>query len=309
MENEAHEIGTVRLENLPSLLARFSGCWKACSIFWMQAMGFPILSGIVVSRWSRHAGAAVETFCRRNGFSELLLRLERPGQRWTKRRGGYLVSVADVPQVVDEITREGMVTILLEPASPYMDHYSLTAVVAPTEGIVDVEIVGPGFDASDTLRGDVLPHERFRLALSRNSNLDHSELKRTHLVSGDEYRQSVQTRLAKIGAKLKNGPYPEEFLQSVSTRAGLASKGRKFLVESRQRLLLDNLETYKPISVDQLQSFLSWLGKLLNLLHGHSVDLGTVAVAGGILESRGLRFWDFYPAANRDTAILSPRNL
>jgi len=309
MENEVHEISTVRLETLRFLLARFSGCWKACSIFWMQAMGFPILSGIVVSRWSRYAAGAVEAFCTRNGFSELLLRVERPGQRWTKRRGGYLVPVPDVPHVVDEITREGMITILLEPASPYMDHYSLTAAVAPKEGVVDVEIVGPGFDASDTLRGDVLPHERFRLALSRNSSLYHSELKRTYLVSDDEYHQSVQARLAKIGAKLENASHPDELLRSVSTRAGLVRKGREFLVESRQRLLLDNLKTYRPISAEQLQEFLSWVGKLLSLLHGHSADLGTFAVAGGILESRGLRFWDFYPAASRDTAVLSPRDV
>ncbi len=50
-----------------------------------------------------------------------------------------------------------MLALLLEPISPYGDQYSLAGVTVPDEGKMFIEVVGPGFDASDILRGDLQP--------------------------------------------------------------------------------------------------------------------------------------------------------
>src|SRR5216684_5514516 len=85
------ETTKVTSENLPGALAALQGCWKSSSILWMHVNGFPALSGLVLGGWSRDSEESVVRFCRERNFSELLVRIEMPGQRWTRRRGGYTV--------------------------------------------------------------------------------------------------------------------------------------------------------------------------------------------------------------------------
>jgi hypothetical protein len=97
------------------------------------------------------------------GFRQVLLRIDKKDQRWTRRRGGFLVAVADLPEITRELTKEDIVSIVLEPSSPYADLYSFGAILDPQRGTLTIEVVGPGFDASDILRSDVQPHERFEV--------------------------------------------------------------------------------------------------------------------------------------------------
>src|ERR1700722_6523667 len=122
------ETQRVNHDNLPGLLATLRGCWKRSSLLWMQLNGFPVLAGLILNEWLHETETAVSRFCRERNFSELLVRVEKPGQRWTRRRGGYTIPVSRVQGLVDELTNEGMLTLLLEPASPCSDLYGLTSV-------------------------------------------------------------------------------------------------------------------------------------------------------------------------------------
>ena len=84
---------------------------------------------------------------------------------------------------------------LLEPKSPFDDLYSLSMRFGDNEA--EVEVVGPGFDASDLKRGDESPHELIRLA-RKSANGGYVEVGRSEL-SPAQYRAAWKRRLGKVG--------------------------------------------------------------------------------------------------------------
>jgi hypothetical protein len=290
--------------NLPDLLATVQGCWKSSSLLWLQTNDFPVLTGVVVSQWSDEAEEAVLRLCREGSFSELLVRIEKPGQRWTRRRGGYTIPVRVARGLVDELEQEGMLTLLLEPASPYSDLYSLTSVCDLVTGKVDVEVVGPGFDASDILRSDTTPHERLEASLGPNGEL---RPRRSHLVEPQAYRTSVQRRLTKVGARLRNPSFPEDVLQAASGSVSeqLAQDATHYLKKTGQTLLLDHLEQYEPIPSPLLEAFLRQFSRLvLGAIESH-MPWQALSVAGSFFEQGRLVIWDFFVPANLNTSVLT----
>src|SRR5260370_12120629 len=238
------------------------GCWKCGSLLWMQSNGFPVLPGLILNGWVSETEAAVSRFCRERNFTKVLIMLEKPGDRWTGRRGGYTIPLDKVRSQVEELASEGMITILLEPASPYLDTFSLTSVCDLETGKLDVEVVGPGFDASDILRADILPHERFELLLGnremKTRALSQLQIKRTHLVEREDYKASIQQRLVKIGARLRNPSFPYEFMDAAASgpdKTDLAREATHFLQTSGQTTMLDPQE-YDPIPSSLLDMFL-----------------------------------------------------
>jgi hypothetical protein len=296
--------------NLANFLDVLPGCWKCGSLLWMQSNGFPVLPGLILNGWTRETEAAVLRFCRDRNFSELLLRIEKPGQRWTHRRGGYTIPISAAPSLVEDLAKEGMLTLLLEPASPYSDLYSLGSVCDLVTGKVDVEIAGPGFDASDILRGDTLPHERFEISvqigISRFPKPQQPPVRRVHLVSPEAYQASAQRRLAKIGARLRNPSFPEEILQAASgSPSELAQEGVRYLQKTGQTRLLDHLTVYEPIPSTLFDALLNQLLRLVRAAAAAQVPWKTISVAGSFLESSRLVMWDFFPPANQDISVLA----
>jgi hypothetical protein len=268
----------------------------------MHALSLPVLSGVVVSDWSTASANAVHRFSRNGRFSKLLLRIDKRHERWTRRRGGYLLTLAELPATIEELRREGMVAALLEPASPYADQYSLAGVTVPDEEKLLVEIVGPGFDASDILRADIPPHERWEASLRVSTR------RRINLVSQREYANSVQKRLAKIGARLKNPAFPDSVLQDSFQDSGhLVSEAISFLKASHQATLLKHGQDYVPIPEQHIVSFARHVGKLLSGLSAYGIHLGPSSFAASVIPKRGLIFWDFFPARKQEVASLYPR--
>jgi hypothetical protein len=280
-------------------------------MLWMHALGLSVLSGVVVSDWSKASAKAVHTFSKRGRFSKLLLRIDKRHERWTRRRGGYLLTLAEVPATVEELQHEGMIAVLLEPASPYADRYSLAGVTVPEHEKLIVEVVGPGFDASDILRNDLQPHERWEAslgpAMARAGSPTPMSSHRIHLVAQQQYVESVQTRLAKIGARLKNPAFPDRVPRdSVSDSAQLAEDALVFLKSTRQTTLLKHAENYTPISEKHVRSFARDIRKLLSGLSGYGIHLGSSSFAASMIPKRGLVFWDFFPARKQEAASLYP---
>ena len=191
--------------------------------------------------------------------------------------------------------------LLLEPASPYADQYSLAGVTVPDEEKFLVEIAGPGFDASDILRGDIPPHERWEASLKLSTR------RRINLVSDGEYAHSVQRRLAKIGARLKNPAFPDSMLQESFRDSGqLVSDAISFLKASHQTTLLKHAQDYVPIPEQHVESFARHVGKLLSGLSAYGIHLGPSSFAASVIPKRGLIFWDFFPAKKQEIASLYP---
>jgi hypothetical protein len=281
-------------------------------MLWMRALALPVLSGVVVSDWSKASANAVRRFSSRGRFSRFLLRIDKRHQRWTRRRGGYLLALADVPATIKELQREGMIAALLEPASPYADQYSLTGVTVPDQGRLIIEIVGPGFDASDILRADIAPHERWEasVALTHGAgSIDPIPRERVHVVTQGQFAESVQKRLTKIGARLKDAAFPDNVLEKSDLCASqLVDEAKAYLRSTRQTTLLKHSESYAPIPEKYVAAFALDVRKLLSGLSAYGIHLGPSSFAASVIPKRGLVFWDFFPARKQEAASLYPES-
>jgi hypothetical protein len=140
------------MKNLGASLRLVHNYLKVASMVWIRALGEPTLDGLVVKRWSTEASRDLREFCDKHRCSEVLLRIDKHGKRWSARRGGYLIKVKEAKEVLQDLNREEMIAVFLEPWSPYRDLYCLASVIVPEEDKLLVEVVGPGFDTSDLVR-------------------------------------------------------------------------------------------------------------------------------------------------------------
>lgn len=297
--------------SLAAALATLQGCWKSSSILWLHVNRFPALPGLILGGWFQESEESIVRFCRKKDLSEVLLRIEKPGQRWTRRRGGYTLPLKAVEGLVQDLAAEGMLAIFLEPASPYTDFFSLTSVCEVDAGKIDIEVVGTGFDASDILRSDTTPHERFEIRFDDQLRApwDRAKLRstRTHLVDEESYRASVRQRLVKIGARLRNPAFPEEQMQpgtSASTLEDLVQEATHYLRESGQMALLASSDRYEPIPSRLFDSFLTELLRLCKAVAESDVPWRTFSLAGSFLSEERLVIWDFFPPGDHDVRTL-----
>jgi len=302
------DIASVNRANLISALDGVRGCLKTASMFWMQALELPVLSGIVVSDWSKKSAKAVREFSAKQQFTELLLRIDKQSERWTRRRGGYLVPVSKVGATVKELRQEGFIAVLLEPASPYSDEYSLAGVTIPGQHKLVIEVVGPGFDASDILRSDVQAHERWEFSLESvtgGQSPTNFQARQISLIATEQYQATVQQRLAKIGARIRNPAFPDE-VQAHANKDELVAAATRFLRTSGQTVLLKHSDSYRPIPERHLSSFSRFIAQLLSGLADYGIHLGSSSFAASVIAKRGIVFWDFFPAKKQEAASLYP---
>jgi hypothetical protein len=303
------ETATVDRDNLAASLAMLEGCWKSSSLLWMHANSFPVLSGFILGGWSDDVDKALSQFCRQKNVSELLVRIETPGRRWTSRRGGYTIPQTKTRELVEQLACEGCITILLEPAGPCADLYSLTSVCDVDTGKIDVEVVGPGFDASDILRADVTPHERFELS-DGGTQFDSEHrfrVMRTYVIDQARYKVSVRRRLEKIGARLRSPSFPDQFMPPSATTLPpeqLAHEAVDYLRASGQTVLLDHSKQYEPIPAKLLGGFTVELFRLSHAIATSSISWRTFSMAGTFLSADQLVIWDFFSPRTYDTQSL-----
>ena len=268
----------------------------------MQSNGFPVLPGVILDGWTREGETAVEQLSRNRGFSELLVRIEKPGQRWTSLRGGYTIPASMAGGLVNELAKQGMLALLLEPASPYSDLYSLAAVCDLHTGGTDIEVVGPGFDASDILRSDVTPHERLEVFLAPEKEVK-PRITSCHVVESEAYRASVRRRLEKIGAAFRNPSFPGDI--PGSQKGQLAQEAVQHLRKTGRTLLLNHLDQYEPIPLLLVDRFVAELGRLFRAFGSAQVPWKTLSVAGSFLKEQRIVFWDFFAPGSYQTTLLS----
>ena len=299
MSKEAIEIHQISEENLIAALGPLRGHLKATSVLWMHVLGAPVLEGLIIKGWSPSSARTLRDFCAKRDLREVLLRIDKYGQRWTDRRGGYLLPVEQVGEVVRELKRDGILAMTLEPVSPYSDRYGLVAVTEPGHGSITVEIVGPGFDVSDILRADLQAHERFVFTGVGQQNSRSAELawRCTHLISAGDYHESVNQRLIKIGARLKDSAFPRSIKQSSrQARSALRDSAIEYLSRTEQTLLLKHLDRYIPISEKRLSTVVRCVVGMLGGLGNYGIHLGPTSFSASFTKTGRLVFWDFFPA-------------
>jgi len=293
------ELRYISERNLREAVGSLNGYLKFASMVWIRALRQPILDGLLVKHWSAGTGRIVKGFCDRHGCDEVLLRIDTPNKRWSERRGGYIIPRLKARGVVQELNGEGKIAAFLEPVSPYRDRYSMAAITDDAQENVTVEVVGPGFDASDLLRSDSLPHERFEVLVPKSSRPFREPVfqKRTFVVRSEDYKRTVEERLAKIGARLRNAAYPRTIIDSPGIRrARLAEEAVQYLRRTKQMTLLNHLEAYEPIPRRFVERFVAGVGNIIDGLHRHNILLGPTSFSGTFTTRGRFVFWDFFPA-------------
>jgi hypothetical protein len=293
------DIRDVSESNLRAAVGSLDGYAKFTSMVWIRALRQPLLDGLIVKRWSPEADEALKELCRRQRRDEALLRIDKLNERWSKRRGGYLVPVSKARAVIRELNKEGRIAAFLEPLSPYCDRYCLAAITDEAQEKMIVEIVGPGFDASDLLRSDTQPHERFEVSVPLFSHQKPAAIfaHRKYVMRSEDYRRTAGERLVKIGARLRNPAYPEVVLASPGAQSDqLSQDAVGFLNRTNQTLLLKHLDAYEPIPRRLLERFAVGVGGIIDGLRRYHIHLGSTAFSGTFTTRGRLVFWDFFPA-------------
>ena len=298
------EIMRISQKNLMPTLKQLRGHLKATSLIWMHIFGVPVPKGLIIADWSSASARTFDTFCAKNKFTQVLLRIDKHDQRWTNRRGGYLLPLDQVESMVRELRRRETLAITLEPISPYCDKYSLAAVVEPDENSMTIEVVGPGFDASDLLRSDIQPHQLL-VATGPPGDSANLKVRCTHMVDTKVYQATVENRLVKIGARLKNPAFPRSMRQaSQSDRASLRRDAISYLKRTKQLLLLRHRDNFVPIPESYVSRFVSGVNRVLAGLPNYGIYLGPTSFAASFTATGRLVFWDFFPARTRDAEAL-----
>ena len=249
--------------NLLHLLSTFEGFWKIYSNILLKACGFQIPESIIIPQFTSEAQKGLRSFCDRHKYKRFLVRHDRNPESATPPRGGYLVPFQEAERELAPFFAQGRILMLQEPLSPYSDSYSCNATVYADSLDANLEIVGPGFDASDLNRGDVSPHEVWKIKCDSSVDLNLASSKRIQLVEPDVYRHSVRKRLIKVGKRVTGAfSIDSKRKRKEKTEDQLIQLAKEYLRREPQALLMEHLDGYSPLSVEQIKMFAETLRDL-----------------------------------------------
>jgi hypothetical protein len=245
--------------------------------------GVPTLAGLIVFGWTSAVEDLVRAFAQELGIDTLLIRSDKAQEVGSAPRGGYTVSLDDLEQEARWFLDQGRTVYLLEPRSPFDDLYSLS--LAPSEqwSQMAIELVGPGFDASDLKRGDVTPHETCQVALTdaRVQILDRT------ICSQRAYEQSWRSRVQKA-ARLLCLPSAQHAQRDVGERVVFDA-----LMERGETLLFRDRAGFTPISLELLEFAATETARLRPALEAIDVSANGVVVSMSFVgEHAEPVFWD-----------------
>jgi hypothetical protein len=252
--------------NLFDILPEFEGLWKIYSNILLCAFRLPVPESIILKRLNADNEKTVRNISHKRKFSQLLVRHDRDPEISQPPRGGYLIPVHSLHRELKAFFDQNRVVMLQEPLSPYNDLYSCNAILSRYSSVASLEIVGPGFDASDLNRGDTTPHEGWTIPCEPNSDMNMASARRSLLVDNQTYRESVRRRLIKIGLRA-SGEFDigKKSVGKKRSEEQLVALGNRTLRKLNELLLLNHLDTYSPISETHLCAF----GEILLELRRH----------------------------------------
>jgi hypothetical protein len=175
------------------------GFWKLWSGCLLSKCGLPTLRGFIL--FVPHQGAA--HLIRKLGSTTVLLRHDKRLESPPHPRGGFLVGGKLIDETIKFFFDHDRIVGVYETADPLLNMYNLN-LLFESDRDVCIEVVGPGFDASDLQRGDLSPHETFSVRISPAGEV--SEVRLVRRVDQTTYEESVILRKDKIRKKLESAP-------------------------------------------------------------------------------------------------------
>ncbi len=142
-------------------------------------------------------------FLRNTCSTAALLRHDRLHEAPPYPLGGFLVGPEALLEAVDFFFALDRIVAVYERADPLLNMHNMNLLFQSNVELW-VEVVGPGFDASDLQRGDLSPHEIFSVSLSAEAVISNITLVRR--VDQKSYEESVRSRKDKVLRKLNSCP-------------------------------------------------------------------------------------------------------
>lgn len=268
--------------------------YKIQSWLLLWRLGLPTLPGIILDHWSIEVERQVRQFAASMSADALLVRSDKAPESGDYPPAGDVALIGELGGVALKYLKEGRVLFLLEPRSRFEDIYSLSIGFRnPTHA--NVEIVGPGFDASDLKRGDASPHEWFDVIFEPGGLLP--VIANRSVITPRAYRRSWEQRLSKVG-RLVTGDYPSS-TRPVDADARI---GATWLSEHNLPLLLESRKQYVPIPDGLLRTALDQCARLPQRLAELGADAEVFVVSLSFIgRDADQVYWDIvWPATKFD---------
>lgn len=192
-------------EDLNTALRDLRGFWKFWSACLLSSCGLPTLRGIIITRPYLEMRDDIIRFLNEVGSESALIRHDKRLEAPPHPRGGFLVGKDLIEEAIGFFFKLERIVAVYEPADPLLNTYNIN-LMFESDREVWIDVVGPGFDASDLQRGDLSPHESFSVALSPEGVV--SDLKLVRRVDQGTYNESLASRKEKIKSKLESSPTP-----------------------------------------------------------------------------------------------------
>ena len=234
------------------------GYEKAYTLMILRYLGLPTLEGLVVKTWNNATSAYLSYFIQFHGWNEVMIRSDKKPETDFQIRGGYIIRFEQLSDEIKRLFRLGRIVMLLEPASRYADLYSINVLLSDNEQQALIEIVGPGFDATDLKRGEVSPHEVIYLEV-KDKRVSNRVLSRK-IIDNESYKSSVSIRLAKIGKEVSSESC--SITDRIMTRADYENIAKQYLSTSGYNLLLNSAKEYIPLPDGYLLQFIKYIKNL-----------------------------------------------
>jgi hypothetical protein len=190
-------------ENLKAALLDLRGFWKLWSACLLTKCGLPTLDGVIVTGPYPELQEDVHRFLKTVGSAEALIRHDKRPEKPPYPRGGFLVGEPLLHDAIKFFFSLSRIVAVYEKADPLLNMHNIN-LLFENERDVSVEVVGPGFDASDLQRGDITPHEIFSISLSAEKVI--SRIKLVQRVDQAAYEESLTYRKDKIKKRLASSP-------------------------------------------------------------------------------------------------------
>jgi hypothetical protein len=133
-------------------------------------------------------------FLDETGSQVSLIRHDKRPETPPYPRGGFLVGQTLLQEAIDFFFALDRIVAVYEKADPLLNMHNMNFLFE-SERELWVEVMGPGFDASDLQRGDLSPHESFSVSLSDDEAI--SKVKLVLRVDQTAYEESVRSRKEK----------------------------------------------------------------------------------------------------------------
>jgi len=228
------------------------------------------------------------------GSTVALIRHDKRPEAPPHPRGGFLVGKALLQETIEFFFALDRIVAVYEKADPLLNMHNIN-LMFENEREIRIEVVGPGFDASDLQRGDITPHESFSVSLSPEGAI--SDIKLVNRVDQTTYEEFVASRKDKLRKKLESSPSPG-LARKIREDLGIAENLDVYLQTIKSPLC--ESQSYRPISTELLRDTITKIVQSgIIPLYTTSTNAGFPLVFSTSLINRGVKqvFWDIVSPA------------